>query len=392
MHEVSRRIDEIGTYLAEHAAEAEANGQLPDETAARLRATGIIRMLQPRQWGGYEADPCDFFEAVMATAARCGASGWVAGVVGVHPWEMALCDPKVQEEIWGKDPDVWMASPYAPMGRAKEVEGGYIFNGRWQFSSGTDHCKWIFLGGMLVEAAGKPLDPPQAFHFILPRSDYEIVEDSWNVVGLKGTGSKDIIVRDAFIPHHHAIDATKVLDGRAAIEAGREEPLYRTPWSAIFPNAITAAVIGICEGALASHVNYQKERLTVRGGRMSEDPWAMAAIGEAASEINASRTQMLSNVSAMYTLVCEGKEVPFELRAQGRRDQVRGSWRAVEAIDEVFARSGGGGLRSDQSLQRLWRDAHAGLNHAINVAGPVYQAYALTSMGLPLDNIFRLTI
>ena len=113
---------------------------------------------------------------------------------------MAYADPRGAEEIWGDDVDTWIASPYAPQGVAKPVDGGYIFNGRWQFSSGTDHCDWIILGAMLGDADGKPLMPPQMLHMILPRKDYEIVEDSWNVVGLRGTGSKDVIVKDAFVP------------------------------------------------------------------------------------------------------------------------------------------------------------------------------------------------
>ncbi len=126
----------------------------------------------------------------MRIASLDGSTGWVAGIVGVHPWEMAMCDPQVQEEIWGQDQDTWIASPYAPMGVLRPVDGGYIFNGRWQFSSGTDHCDWIFLGAFMGDAEGNRVMPPRNYHVILPRSDYEIVEDSWDVVGLRGTGSQ----------------------------------------------------------------------------------------------------------------------------------------------------------------------------------------------------------
>ena len=158
-------------------------------------------MLQPKTHGGCEAHPREFAETVMRIASLDGAAGWVAGVVGVHPWEMAMADPRVQEEVWGAGPDTWIASPYAPMGILRPVDGGYVFNGRWQFSSGTDHCDWIFLGAMLGDADGTMVDAAAcSYHVILPRSDYEIVEDSWDVVGLRGTGSKDIIVKDAFVP------------------------------------------------------------------------------------------------------------------------------------------------------------------------------------------------
>ncbi len=153
-----------------------------------------MRMLQPRTHGGLEAHPREWAETVMEVASLDGATGWVAGIVGVHPWEMAMADASVQEEVWGDDQDTWIASPYAPMGVLTPADGGYVFNGHWQFSSGTDHCDWIFLGAFVGDADGKPVMPPVNMHVILPRSDYEIVEDSWDVVGLKGTGSKDVIV------------------------------------------------------------------------------------------------------------------------------------------------------------------------------------------------------
>lgn len=184
----------------------------------------------------------------MATAALDPAAGWIVGVVGVHPYQLAYADAKVAAEIWADDVDTWMASPYAPQGVAKPVDGGYLFNGRWQFSSGTDHCDWIILGAMLGDEKGIPLMPPQMLHMILPRKDYEIVEDSWNVVGLRGTGSKDVIVKDAFVPTYRTMDAAKVMDGTAQREAGMTEPLYLMPWSTMFPLGISAATIGIAEG------------------------------------------------------------------------------------------------------------------------------------------------
>ncbi|WP_280215156.1 acyl-CoA dehydrogenase family protein [Nocardia cyriacigeorgica] len=382
MNKVLDNITAIADQLREQSPEAERLGQLPDETAKMLKAAGPIKLLQPKKYGGFEAHPRDFAETVMAAAALDPATGWICGIVGVHPWQLAFADPKVQEEVWGDDNDTWMASPYAPTGIARPVDGGYIFNGRWQFSSGTDHCDWIFLGAMLGDTDGNIATPPTMLHMILPRSDYTIVEDSWNVVGLKGTGSKDIIVKDAFVPSYRVMNGDHVIDGTAQKEYGVTETLYKMPWSNMFPLGITSAVIGIAEGALAAHLDYQRDRVGAQGTAIKDDPYVLFAISEAAADINAARQELLANVDKMWDLVDAGKEVSFADRAAGRRTQVRAAWRAVMAVDQIFARSGGNALRMDKPLQRFWRDAHAGLNHAIHVPSTVFHAAALGSLGV----------
>ncbi|MDN3359039.1 acyl-CoA dehydrogenase family protein [Actinomadura sp. DC4] len=357
-------------------------GRLDDQAVKAMREAGVIRMLQPKTHGGLEAHPREFAETIMKIASLDGASGWVAGVVGVHPWEMAMADPRVQEEVWGEDPDTWIASPYAPMGILRPVDGGYVFNGRWQFSSGTDHCDWIFLGGMLGDAEGKMARPPTQYHVILPRASYEIVEDSWDVVGLKGTGSKDVIVKDAFVPGYRVLPFAKVSDGSAAEEAGLAGTLYHVPFSQAFPLGITSAVIGIAEGALAHHLAYQRTRVQITGTKIKDDPYSLYAVSEAAAEIAASRTALIENICRFYDQAEAGVRSTIEERAVGRRIQTQSAWRAVRAVDEIVGRSGGNGMRMSNPIQRFWRDAHMGLVHAIHVPGPVFHASALTNLGI----------
>jgi 3-hydroxy-9,10-secoandrosta-1,3,5(10)-triene-9,17-dione monooxygenase len=390
------RVRDLADQLRHQGAEAEKIGKLTDETVKMMKAAGNIRLLQPKSHGGLEVHPREFAETVMATAALDPSAGWINGVVGVHPYQLAYADPKVAAEIWAEDVDTWVASPYAPQGVAKPVDGGYIFNGRWQFSSGTDHCDWIFLGAMLASnepgAESVPIMPPQMLHMILPRKDYEIVEDSWNVVGLRGTGSKDVIVKDAFVPTYRTMDAMKVMDGTAQREAGMTETLYLMPWSTMFPLGISSATIGIAEGALAAALDYQRERVNSSGVAIKDDPYVMYAIAEAAADINAARQELLANADRIYDIVDSGKEVSFEDRAAGRRTQVRAVWRAVSAVDEIFARCGGNAARMDKPLQRYWRDVHVGQAHAIHVPGTVYHASALSSLGVDPQGPLRAMI
>jgi 3-hydroxy-9,10-secoandrosta-1,3,5(10)-triene-9,17-dione monooxygenase len=383
VHEVVRRVEALSDRLRQGAEQTESLGMLSQDSVRVVKEAGVMRMLAPPEYGGYAAHPRDFAEAVMAVSKACGSTGWVCGVGGVHPWEMALMDRRLQEEVWGADHDTWIASPYVPTGLATPVDGGYRLSGGWSFSSGTDHCDWIFLGAMLGNGEGGLAEPFTMLHVVLPRADYTIVPDSWEVIGLCGTGSKDITVDGAFIPDYRAINAEDVADGAVAADrAGRTESVYRLPFWSIFPLGITSAVVGICEGGLAAHMDYQRDRTAVMGTKIKDDPYSMYAISEAAADIAAARLQLLDGISRMYDRVDAREPVTLEQRAVLRRNQVRCAWRAVAALDQIFQRSGGNAVRKGNVMQRFWRDAHVGLQHAIHVPGDIYHSTALYEMGL----------
>lgn len=388
-HDVFAKIEQSGPLFADHAEEADVRGRLTDDVAKHLKDSGLVRLLQPAEFGGYEADPRDFLAAAMDVGNWCPSAGWVAGVVGVHPWELALQDERVQEEVWGTDPDTWIASPYSPGGTATPVDGGYQVSGHWKFSSGTDLCDWAVLGTRLEDAEGRVVG---ARHIMLPRADYTIVDDSWNVAGLAGTGSKDITVTDLFVPDYRTIDVVKVLNGQAFEESTRTQPLYKMPWSSLFPSAVTAGVIGIAEGVLKSAVDYQRDRVSAVGVAQATDPHSRATIGEAAAEIRGSRAQLLYNVGELFTAVSAGHDITIEQRVACRRDQVRVAWRAAEAADKVFAICGGNSIRLDNPVQRFWRGMHAGLHHGIVVRGQIYDAAAGMLWGEPPSGPAAMTI
>lgn len=378
-HEVFQRIDEVSGELAARSAEADEIGHLTDQAAKALKDAGVVRMLQPKQYGGYEADPRDFLTAVMEVGHSCPAAGWISGVVGVHPWELALGDERLQQEVWGDDVDTWIASPYAPMGTATPTGDGYVVNGRWSFSSGTDLCDWVVLGASVPDGGKDGV--PFMVHVMLPRPDYTIDADSWNVMGLEGTGSKDVVVDEMFVPAYRTIDAVKVMDGRAAAEAGIDDPLYRMPWSTIFPCAIAAGLLGIAEGVLAHALEYQQGRVNAVGVSQVSDPHSRRTLGEAASDLRGARTQLLYGVGELYEKLGAGEKVTLADRVAMRRDQVRLAWRAVEAADRAFTCCGGNAVRLDKPVQRFWRAMHAGMNHAVFVPGPVFDDAAGMLMG-----------
>lgn len=373
-------------------AKAEKLGKLTDRTVEIMQEAQVMRMFQPAEYGGLESRPREFAEAVMELAALDPAAGWVMGVVGVHPWQLAYNDPRVREEVWGEDSSIWMASPYMPGGIAVPTEGGYQFSGKWSFSSGTDHCKWVFLGGFIGNPDGSMAMPPQMVHVIIPRSEYEIVEDSWDVVGLRGTGSKDLVIKDTFIPEYRVMTWDDVVEGVGQDRSGRTETLYQMPWSNMFPLGITAATIGICEGLLKLANDYQAERIDAKGPAPKDDPYTMYEIGEASADLRAARAELLANSDEFWAMAERGEKPDFEKRAQGRATQVRAAWRAVRAANEIYARCGGGALRMDKPMQRYWRDAQAGLHHAIHAPGTVYHASSLSRLGADPQGPLRMMI
>lgn len=385
MGEARERVAPVADILAKDALNCDKLGQLTPVSEDALRSTGVVKMLQPKEYGGTESHPTTFMETVLEIAAL-SAAGWVAGVVGVHPHEVALGDRRTQDEIWGHrrgSPDTWIASPYAPMGKARPVDGGYVFNGHWLFSSGTDLCQWVTIGGFITEPDGTTITDRRARHFVLPRSDYQIAADSWNVVGLKGTGSKDLIVENAFVPNYRVIDTEEITEGTAAASLGRTSPLYAMPRNVMFAGAVSAATLGICRGMLDAFVDLTRTR-DGRYGKSSLDPYQLAGLGAAAADIDASISHFLADMDRVYDTCAAGEPTPLSLRAEVRRNQVRATNRAADAAASLFKLARGVSLREDLTLERLWRDSQAAIHHIQNVQDPIFQAWGLDYFGHPI--------
>jgi 3-hydroxy-9,10-secoandrosta-1,3,5(10)-triene-9,17-dione monooxygenase len=369
--------------LRERAQETENARRVPDESIKSLQEVGFFKLLQPKSYGGYEADPVSFYTAVKLIASACGSTGWVASILGVHPWHVALFEPQAQEDVWATDVDTRISSSYAPMGKATVVPGGYRLSGRWSFSSGCDHATWALLGGPAFED-GKPVD---FCTYLLPIEDYTII-DVWDTVGLRGTGSNDILVEDVFVPQHRALSFAATSRCKTPGQRLNPGPLYQLPYGSVHPSTITAPIIGMAQGAYDAHVEHQRERVRAAyaGEQSREDPFVKVRIAEAATEIDAAWLQLTRNIDELYQLAGRGEKLPFSTRLRVRRDQVKGTERAIAAIDRLFDNSGGRALRAGTPIQRFWRDAHAGRVHAANDPERAYTMFGTGEFGLPVEN------
>src|SRR5581483_3512948 len=382
-HEVLDGVRDLLPTIRDRADEAERLRVIPEASIKDLEATGFFRLLQPKLYDGYEADPIDFYTAVREVAGACGSTGWVSSVLGVHPWQVALFAKEAQEAVWGSDTSARLSSSYAPTGKAIVADGGYTLSGKWSFSSGSDHAQWVLLGGLVFNAEGQIVDFKT---FMIPRKDYEIV-DVWNVVGLRGTGSNDIVVNDLFVPEAFTLSMS---DTGRCYGPGQEvntSDLYKLPFHSLFTTTITTPIVGMAYGAYAEHVDMQQKRVRAAylGEKASLDPFAAVRIARAASDIDAAWALLVNNIREEQALVANGEKIPLSLRLKVRRDQVVGTQRAIDAIDALFEASGGRALAEGTYLQRAWRDAHAGRVHAANDPERALQMYGASEFGHKVD-------
>jgi 3-hydroxy-9,10-secoandrosta-1,3,5(10)-triene-9,17-dione monooxygenase len=355
--------------------------RLSDETWRHLLDGGFLRALQPARWGGGEAHLAEFVDAVVEISRASPSAGWVAGVIGVHPWQLALFDDAAQREMWGRDAATMHSSSYNPTGKAEKVDGGYRVWGRWSFSSGCDHCKGVNLGASVGMREAGGVSMPDFRSFLLLEGQYRI-EDNWHVAGLRGTGSKDIVVEDALVPAYrsqsHLDYATNLpLPGRAQ----NDGVLYRLPWSVVFNMALAASVLGCARGFVDAWILETQPRRLAAGLRATDDPLTQKRLAEATWLIDATLTQMRADVNTLWAKAEARSDVPMQQRAQMRWNMNRGCDLVGNAVVELMRAASGRSIFLDHPLQRRFQDVQGALGHAFLVPDPLARAVGAHLLG-----------
>jgi 3-hydroxy-9,10-secoandrosta-1,3,5(10)-triene-9,17-dione monooxygenase len=353
--------------LRERNAQCKALRRVPDETIADFQHAGFFKVLQPEQWGGYAMDPQVFYALGLELAKHCMSSAWVLGVVAVHNWQLAVFDDQAAQDVWSEDPSVLLSSSYAPVGKVKPVNGGFRLSGRWSFSSGSEHCKWAFLGAV-VPTPEAPFDMMNYRTFLVPITDYEII-DNWDVVGLQGTGSHDIVVEDVFVPEHRT---HKSIDGFNCDNPGNavnDAPLYRMPFMQVFVRAVCTASLGALEGALESYIEAAKARV-VGPNKMTADPFARALAAEVKTGIEEMKLTLFRNFDAMMECNRQGIPIPIEDRVRYRYDSAVVADRCLAMSSKMLKAIGSGGIRNGNRLLAIHLDILASQAHIANHVNP----------------------
>lgn len=360
--ELVRRARAMLPALRARQNDAYAARKLPAETMREMVDNGFFRILQPKRYGGYEMDPQVFFDVQMTLAEACMSTAWVLGVVGCHPYQLALFDDRAQQEVWGSDPDTLVSSSYQPVGKVEVVEGGFRLSGRWGFSSGCEYCDWVLLGSLIFPKDG----PPEMRTFLVPRKDYKIL-DNWYTFGLQATGSQDIVVENAFIPEyrtHKASDGFNCTNPGQAVNTG---PLYQLPWAQVFVRSVSTAAIGAAQGALNAFIDIGKKRVSTNTGKATkQDSNAILAAARTQSAIDEMKALLYRNFDEMMTAMRAGEKLTLEQRIRYRYQSSQVGRRCADLIDELMPLLGGRAIYTDSPIVRFWLDTNASRAHVAN--------------------------
>lgn len=354
----------LAPQLRKRAPEAEQLRLVHAETIAEMRDAGLFRLMQPVAYNGFGREFADYIAVAEELGAGCPSSAWIYANVILKSWMVGMYPREAQDEVWARDPDTIVSSILRPTGRSKPVAGGDRLTGKWSYVSGVDHTQWTIIGS-LRELGPGALEP--VVHLV-PRQDYRI-EDNWHVVGLAATGSRDIVLEDAFVPAHRTITMAQAQSGKAPGAAVHpDNPVFRVPLMSSFGFYICAPIMGMAKGAIDCFLQVIGSRSTMGGAAgggsaMSMLPTVQLRLVESQMRFEASRALMLdAAVATMHEAVRTGS-VSDAQRIANRRAQSYSSRIAVEAVDLLFEALGAGGLFISQDLQRYWRDAHAGAAH-----------------------------
>jgi 3-hydroxy-9,10-secoandrosta-1,3,5(10)-triene-9,17-dione monooxygenase len=366
--ELLERARAMVPVLKERAKACTRARNVSAETIADMKEAGFFRILQPARFGGYEMHPNAFFEVQKVLAEGCMSTGWMYGVIGCHPYEMALFHEQAQEEVWGEDPDMLVSSTYQPVGKVTHVEGGFRLSGRWGFSTGSVHSGWVLLGAFCP-----PKDdgtPAEMRTFLLPRSDYAIDEDAWHTFGLQGTGSHDIIVDDVFVPEyrtHRSIDGFLCQNPGQEVNTG---PLYRLPWAQVFVRSVSTAAFGGAQAAINAGLAIMQDRISTNTGKASkQDPILHAALARAVAEKQEMETTLRLTFDELMGYAERGEDIPMEKRAFFTYQSSTVVRRLASLVDDIVQLLGGRAIYMTSDIIQPWLDLHAGRAHVANDPG-----------------------
>lgn len=378
------RAAEVVPVLRSREPAAIAAGQVPAETIDDFERAGFFKVLQPARYGGFELPPKVYFDIARTLAGGCMSSAWVNAVIAVHNWQLALFDDRAAQDVWGTNANTRISSSYMPVGKVKRVEGGYRLSGRWAFSSGSAHCDWVLLGAGVPSEAGN--GPPELRNFLVPRPDYSVVAN-WDVMGLRATGSNDIVVADAFVPEHRTIREVDMFEMNCRGRSHNRSALYAIPFSQIFNRTVACTSLGALQRALAVFVDATREkRATYTGERLARDTTIQFAVAEVDRALDEQMLVLERDANELMEHASRNSWTLERRAALGYSTTAMVS-RCVAAVDKLMEFSGGKALYRGHPIQQAFLDIHCARAHVANNPYPYGRNLGAIHFGFANDSL-----
>jgi 3-hydroxy-9,10-secoandrosta-1,3,5(10)-triene-9,17-dione monooxygenase len=259
---------------------AEHSRCIPRESIEELHDTGFFKWFVPKRYGGFEWLPTPVYEVAIEMGALCTSTAWVALLLSIHNHLLAQMDPRAQDEVWGENPTALTSSSFAPVGTVRSVGDGFELTGHWPFSSGVDHCEWAIVAGRIDGQEGR-----EAF-FLVSNKQY-VINDNWFVAGMKGTGSKEVVLDHAFVPDYRSITFQEVNWGDTPGRRVNNVPLYWIPFLPLFTWVVCVHAFGPAISTRREYIKATLRRIGVYSGdKLRERTLSMARLAEASARID----------------------------------------------------------------------------------------------------------
>lgn len=369
------RAEALLPRLRERSADAERNRQLSDETVAEFRAAGFHRILQPRRRGGFELGMGTAVECIRILATACGSSGWIANLFVVHNYQISLFSEAAQNEYWSNSNDeVCSTVSFATTSEAVRQDGGYRLSGRWKFSSGCDFASWF----IILKPSATVFD-----WMLVPRSDVVIMDD-WFVSGLCGTGSKDLVLDNVFVPDHRILSIRDLVGGTTPGGKANGMALARLPfsWPAVW--GIPAALIGMAKGmADAVQQALVGKKALFTGEKQVERVANQIRLTGALTDIHAAELIMRHRLAELDKWADAGAAPSAVDAFASQRDAAYVARLTGKVASDLAQMAGATAVYLGNPIQRFQRDINVGITHVSLVWEEAAENYGRALWGLP---------
>ncbi|HUB10409.1 MAG TPA: acyl-CoA dehydrogenase family protein [Acetobacteraceae bacterium] len=371
----------LGPLIRAHRDEGEAIRHLPSPVADAFADAGLLQMYLPSSMGGPELPPLTVFQAIEALSQADGSAGWCAMIACNISAFLGWLPVEVGRGFAGCPANFRGAGSARPQGRAYPFDGGYRVRGAWNFASGVHHANWVMCTCAVMNGdrplrtdAGVPLTRAMW----VPAAQGRIA-DTWSVVGMRGTGSHDFVVEDAFVPEAHS--------SSSAAPPCEPGPLYHPRLiHSVLWTATAANALGIARGAIDAFAAMAAEASsTMSAARLRDRSLVQTRIAEAEAIVQAARAYVIDAVGKAWRAVSDGAPDLDAVVAQARLAIVHAMHEAVRAVDLVFHAAGTNAVYTRNPLERCFRDVHVAVQHAAGLPGH-YEAAGKALLGLRPDD------